>query len=1559
MTLKKDDKIEVTLDGEVNINVDPFEFETEDDGSMSEPSFNSDSTSSDEGLEILYDVPSDEDVDYESDYDSDTKEYYEANGDKSSKNSLGEEDVHDEISDGEEVLDDSEESDGQSSEEDNDELTEEESEIDDEEEPSDKSKEDESTSEESDKSKSSEEDSSGDEKESNEEIDDSTGETDSSDEVNDDSTGETDSSEEIGDKSGEESDSEPATDSDTSTADTGDTGTEEPTGGDTPASDTAGTDQSNTQKTPQNSTPQGNNQSPEGSDSQNTGKKPNKNAGKPDAGDAKDAAKDAAKEGAKDAAKEGVKDAAKEGAKEAVKDGAKEAAKEGAKEAAKEGAKNAAKEGAKSSPVMDKAELAKNAGHDAKDILSKGPKEAFSAGKQRSAIDAMAQFTPWGKIAKGVVTALDAILGKEKTDKLLDKLGMGVYKTTIAGVFVGTLTALFPLIMTVVMVYMVFAPLLDALQNMKEVAINLGNTMERFNNLYTNGNFADSKTAFYQELDSLQTVYGEELDITLLLSTIFYTEARTGYQTKYNNSEDLMVSDANENGIVDTDGEVDWVTSVFSYGKELIDTVQKEANETYDETTGLKYTVGKVYRLRSLAAHMFSSTMLGSRKDYSSYTITLTEFFDSDEPYMGRYKNQVMESAERLIKDNIKDIGRAGIGLVLGPALQTINTALNWEDYGEDEYLKYLADLFGITWPVNWAKERVDDIVELANDVKILLNSLYLGYLSVTSVKVSKGIDVTKKNWTDYVEITMYRYKYNEENYKEYLRKKYIPILEEFEEYLSYDADGNPTETSVERIINEIYEYKNYFEQLFLEPEEDNSEGYSRLCLGAIDKKLSGALSMPVDIDSSKCIEFLDKNSYGYTSTGVLHNGIEVNELSTGNKQGDNVYSVMSDGVVKASSADGSMECIGGCLEIGYEYQMQNVADGSYIFSIVYKGLSKDSVKLKTGDKVDDRQVVGTIGTAAESENIGIPSLYLEFRKQDGTAIDPTNMIVKCTAAGTIDYPGATIINIPQNFTQTSYYTVTCYSHEGYDYNCDVNDKRTWAWNQAKVHNIWVEQGERFKDGIAIITVDGTDRYLVAVKETLASAGDVFNMTLADGTVVPLLIADEKGSDAKDDYGHVYSDGIAVIEPEVETSTYKSLGNVRTSSWGIEWDSSSPIVSFSNNGNILDGEFDLSAKAGSSSSISSNGLEFCDSMYTGSRVNAFVDMAVRIANDNTIGVTKDKYQRTSRTSMDSASFVYYSLIDSNVLKAQPEVFSLSNMGAILQPNGFELIEYNAENLQKGDILVEKNEVLSKAMVYIGDNKIVIADESKDDNKPGDESGEEISIQTFNPNVQYSAVYRYSYEKQYNISTGGSSSSGPNGPTKENELLEFNDTEFVVVKTYSGGVESYASKLQANGVRQSEDSDWYNCCGGFAQVQACGLYKGKVPTQSSGNLSACNDASFGSCDSNWSTVGNRGVCTEDEHEFLQTVIDGIKDGHPVIIVVNGGKINGSETNRYRHFVTAIGFKNGSKANDYTDLLIIDSFDARIKQLGEDTRRIKGHGYTINNSDCSGNFASVVY
>ena len=162
-------------------------------------------------------------------------------------------------------------------------------------------------------------------------------------------------------------------------------------------------------------------------------------------------------------------------------------------------------------------------------------------------------------------------------------------------------------------------------------------------------------------------------------------------------------------------------------------------------------------------------------------------------------------------------------------------------------------------------------------------------------------------------------------------------------------------------------------------------------------------------------------------------------------------------------------------------------------------------------------------------------------------------------------------VTIPSNIDQMGY-TVTCYGEGGW-YLSGGSQATPIARssNQRVVHDAWLNDGANYKDGIAVMNVDGETRYLVATAPSLGSVGDCVDVRLDNGQTIPCVIADSKNSmDANfTTYGHSSGGQVNVLEFEVDRNVFNQKGNPKTSTWGLEWDSSSDVRVVDNYGSII------------------------------------------------------------------------------------------------------------------------------------------------------------------------------------------------------------------------------------------------------------------------------------------------------------------------------------------------------------------------------------------------------
>ncbi len=163
-------------------------------------------------------------------------------------------------------------------------------------------------------------------------------------------------------------------------------------------------------------------------------------------------------------------------------------------------------------------------------------------------------------------------------------------------------------------------------------------------------------------------------------------------------------------------------------------------------------------------------------------------------------------------------------------------------------------------------------------------------------------------------------------------------------------------------------------------------------------------------------------------------------------------------------------------------------------------------------------------------------------------------------------------LKIPDDLAQRGY-TVTGYGDKGVVYT-DLSSVH-WAdgTNQRKIFDEWEKQGGKYKNGIAVMNVNGQECYLVATSEEAGKVGDNINIKLKNGESFPAVVADQKSRNDPNytKYGHTGSGGTNVVEFEVDMHTFNEKGcNPNTKDWGLEWDSSSGVTEIENYGSIVE-----------------------------------------------------------------------------------------------------------------------------------------------------------------------------------------------------------------------------------------------------------------------------------------------------------------------------------------------------------------------------------------------------
>ncbi len=212
--------------------------------------------------------------------------------------------------------------------------------------------------------------------------------------------------------------------------------------------------------------------------------------------------------------------------------------------------------------------------------------------------------------------------------------------------------------------------------------------------------------------------------------------------------------------------------------------------------------------------------------------------------------------------------------------------------------------------------------------------------------------------------------------------------------------------------------------------------------------------------------------------------------------------------------------------------------------------------------------VDGKIST--QVDNFGTISSYLNDTATAYKNGDSAAMNTVLSVGGNSGTPVSTC-NIPSDLKQAGY-TVTCYGEGGWYLGGGSSPTAVAGGTaQKSVHEAWLADGARYKNGIAVMNVNGSDHYLIATANALGSVGDNVTVNFQNGQSIPCVIADAKSSHDSNytTYGHGHGDSVNVLEFEVDRNKYNSTGNPATSSWGLEWDSSSNVSSVDNYGTVI------------------------------------------------------------------------------------------------------------------------------------------------------------------------------------------------------------------------------------------------------------------------------------------------------------------------------------------------------------------------------------------------------
>lgn len=572
--------------------------------------------------------------------------------------------------------------------------------------------------------------------------------------------------------------------------------------------------------------------------------------------------------------------------------------------------------------------------------LSKSSDGKKSNGKSKLATAARIAKNP-KKAAIEAGVNLAKMIWEKKKKKIIMGIAIGVAVAFISVIFI------FEVIM---------GPLMDAFKMADNILTETADFAEKLDNFYSGFGFQDSKEAFYDELDSLCDRYGcsndgTGLDVPLLLATLFYTEGM-GYDTQYNQIEGDDAIDASMNADSSNSG-------MFSAVRKYLGSKFDEAQQTVDEN-GIVYNSGKIYRLRKLARNQFHTNAFGiATRSGQPTTVGLGTFISKFGSTIGT---------------DLKDI------------LERFSGALFSAMYAP--FKELYAFIFGSDYSGSFYEKSGEATSEFAVSIVQLICDIFYGIVDITNIDISL---------TGGIKITYYdSYVFEEDNYKNYLTKYYFEFIPEYREMLN-GLSGDERKEKKEYLYREINDNKKLFESVFLEYQNESTESYTDSCVGAVDQNLISELNMPVDIADNATISFDDNYSYGIVN-GKTHNGVDLNEKTVGVKLGANVYSVANgkiESIEDSKCTDDSKKC-GKSIKIKHNLVIDN---NEYNFFTIYSNVTIKS-GLKKGDNVAKGDQIGLIYNNASNIE-GLHFVFMDaINDANGTAIDPTNIFIKCTSGG-------------------------------------------------------------------------------------------------------------------------------------------------------------------------------------------------------------------------------------------------------------------------------------------------------------------------------------------------------------------------------------------------------------------------------------------------------------------------------------------------------------------------------------------------------------------------------
>ena len=500
-----------------------------------------------------------------------------------------------------------------------------------------------------------------------------------------------------------------------------------------------------------------------------------------------------------------------------------------------------------------------------------------------------------------------------------------------------------------ILIMSVWAFIEHALAIIDKPMTGIANTHEKLDNFLNGLGFQNSEDAFYDELVTLVKDHDYQVNVPIVMATLFYDDTH---------NDDATL------GLENTDADDGGGSNIAGFG--LVYKWLRESNDTLGKD-GLVYSSNKIYRLRKLVRNQFDSSLFGNDSNHIVKEVTLSTYIANLSERIGKDLYDLLISALSSAYDLFTPTGQAELAGDLCDML-----------FGEEVFT---TTDFG------------SKIENIGVDLWDILKAICSQFGNIEDVGLCENNDNDEDNGI--ICVKYYQDKYDEDTYIKYLKDYYIRYMPEFKKYIN--ASNEETEDEqIEKIIAEIKETSENYQDVFGRLQLNTTENYTE-CVGNIKESLLGDLGDPVTLSGS--VTLSGTNAFG-TVGGKSHNGVELNGTSAGVSEGAEVYSVM-DGEVLESTADDSYSdknVKGGWLKIKYK---DTSGDEGYIFDIIYGGMSKDSVTLKKNDKVTKGQVIGKVGSKDESEHGDEPGLHFGFYDESTNIyMNPTNIFVPCSGGG-------------------------------------------------------------------------------------------------------------------------------------------------------------------------------------------------------------------------------------------------------------------------------------------------------------------------------------------------------------------------------------------------------------------------------------------------------------------------------------------------------------------------------------------------------------------------------